>query len=280
MLRLLKAEFVRLTKFKFFWGAEAFGIILSLLMTVNRYMDGIRDAEYIPTYDELVFTGGIYLVFALAGLVGLFVGTEFSEGTIRNKIIIGHRRWHVYLTEFIVCSVGNIFINFSYVLTTLITGRLLIGPLESKYASVLLVNSLLLALVIVVITAILLFVIMCIGNKAMGAVICLLLTIGMLIGSLMFNSLLSAPEYYEAFSYINEATGEQIDVPREKNRDYIGGKKREVYEIINSAIPTTQLIECTNWELEKPKLEFTADGIILLLFTAAGVILFKRKDLR
>ncbi len=51
----------------------------------------------------------------------IFIGTEYSDGTMRNRLIVGHMRKNIYLANFITVCLVNVFINFaSSVIVTLL----------------------------------------------------------------------------------------------------------------------------------------------------------------
>ena len=45
-------------------------------------------------------------------LTSMFIGSEYSDGTIRNKLVVGHSRMRIYLANLIVCSVACVLIFF------------------------------------------------------------------------------------------------------------------------------------------------------------------------
>lgn len=103
-------------------------------MVLMRWADVRKNAdeyaqlsvEYSNT-DALIFVGGLYLIFAAAVVVGLFVGTEYSDGTIRNKLSAGHARRDIYLSKLIVCAAADVVIYVVYILVVLGLGQILLG---------------------------------------------------------------------------------------------------------------------------------------------------------
>ena len=94
MNNLICAEFSRLFKSFIFRLAALFSFGFAVFAIFMRYMDVINyPSEYaqLPVSysnaDGLIFAGGFYLVFAFTVFVSLFVGTEYSDGTMRNKLI-------------------------------------------------------------------------------------------------------------------------------------------------------------------------------------------------
>lgn len=51
-----------------------------------------------------------------------FVGTDYSDGMLRNRLIIGCERWRVYLSWMVVGSIGAFIIYFSGFMITLAIG--------------------------------------------------------------------------------------------------------------------------------------------------------------
>lgn len=73
-----------------------------------------------------LWTGIVLSVFC-----SLFIGTEYSDGTIRNKIIVGHTRTAVYLSNLVVCMTAGVFICLSCVAASLLVGIPLLGYFQS-----------------------------------------------------------------------------------------------------------------------------------------------------
>ena len=57
--------------------------------------------------DSLQVVGILISIF-----YSLFLGTEYNDGTIRNKLIVGHKRETIYLASFITGTVAVTIIYF------------------------------------------------------------------------------------------------------------------------------------------------------------------------
>ena len=92
MSKLLRSDFRRLFRSKLFYlGILAVGISVGHALANNiYYLDVMKELE-IPL-DNLLFMGTTVLGFAMAVFTSFFVGTEYSDGTMRNKVIVGNSR--------------------------------------------------------------------------------------------------------------------------------------------------------------------------------------------
>lgn len=286
MNKLILAEFVRMFKSTVFKIFLIFPIALGLLTIFMRWTDikmnpdtyAKLGAEY-SNADGLLFVGGLYIIFAIAVFISIFVGTEYSDGTIRNKIIVGHTRQNIYFSKFIVCAVADVTIHLLYILVVLIFGYLIFGGTSFTAAKLLFLTFLSVSAILAV-TALLLFISMSIQSKAGGAVVCLLAVIIMLFSALTIQYKLSEPEYYEGYTLIDEETGETTKYEREKNPRYITGRQRRVYEFLNNSIPASQFYQIIMLETDKPKIIVLADFALIIVVTGAGIAIFRRKNLK
>lgn len=286
MSKLLKANFARLWKSRIFWLGMLFSAGLSALLVIARSENIKRYSEIYASHDAsyrnsdgLIFIGGLYLIFAAAVFIGVFVGTEYSDGTLRNKLIIGHSRSSIYIANLIVCTTAGIIMHLTYIITTILLGNLLLEDSTLTFKKILLLTLMGTAAMIAA-SSLLVMISMLIHSKSAGAVAILIATIVMLMASVTIADRLSAPEYYEGYSYIDEDTGEKIDVEREKNTRYPTGTKRKVYEFLNDFLPTSQLYKVASLDSSKPDIALIYDGIIILITTTAGIAVFRRKNLK
>lgn len=285
MRKLLSAEIARLFHSIVFYLALLYSAGLGILIVVMRWVDVKRNAEFYAKLsvqysnaDSLVLVGALYIMFAIAVFIGLFVGTEASDGTIRNKLVVGHLRWKIYLSEWIVCAGASLIFHLSYILATLGPGKLLLGlTLDTK--TILLITSaegaalLALASVFLLITIVL-------QNKAMGSVLCLLLLIGSLFLALMVFQRLEEPEFTRARTIEDETTGAVIEIPAQPNPRYLSGTARKVYLLLSDALPISQLYQLATSTCEGIPRMTLWDAVLIAVSTGTGMLIFKRKNLK
>ena len=102
----------------------------------------------------------------------------------------------------------------------------------------------------------------------------------MFFATIAIENRLAAPEYYEGYSFWDEGIGEIIEVPEEKNPSYLDGTKRKVYQTVYDVIPTSHIYDYAMFVNKNAVKYLGYDGIILIVTTALGMILFRKKDLK
>lgn len=285
MNKLLLAEFIRLFKSRIFKLCMLFSLGSGVFVVMMRWWDvkshPVEYAELGVEYsnaDGLIFIGVLYLMFAMSILIGLFVGTEYSEGTIRNKLIVGHTRENIYLSKLMVCAAADIMIYILYILVVLVLGEIFINGTTMK-ASEILFFTLADTAAVLAITALLLVISMSVQNKAAGS-ICLLTTLIMFFATLTIAQRLSAPEYYDDYVYVDQDTGEVITEKGEKNSHYLTGTKREVYEFLNNFLPASQMYQIAMNISDNLGVIAVYDCVLIIITTGTGLIIFKKKNLK
>ncbi len=280
MTKLLHAEFTRLIKNKIFWLGLLVMAAVPLYAVGVRYHDYAVASEYVwETADGLWFVGGIYIAVILSVFISLFIGTEFNDGTIRNKLTVGHSRNEIYLSNLITCTCVSLFYHIIYIAVLFGAGSLLLKSWETpmKVLAILTVLSL---SAVVAVSSVFTMLAMLIHNRSVGAVTAMLVAMAMLIGAMTFYSMLNAREYIDNAFVMNEA-GEFVKSDPIPNPRYPTGVKRVVYQHILNLIPTGQM-------LQFGELSYTSDMLYLPLYalavsalcTAIGFFLFRRKDIR
>lgn len=289
MSRLIKANFLRLFRSTFFRVCLIFSAGLGILLDVMRYIDIQKYPEiYAKTgieykaADGFAFSGILYIIFAIAALVPIFVGTEYSDGTIRNKLMVGCKRTEIYLANFIVCAVANIIMLLSFIVACLSVGYILFRA-TSLTAEQTVLFTLSQCVTMIGFSAILVLLSMLIQSKAGSAVTALIVTIIMFFSAMIIESGLHQPEYYENYkeTIVNEETGEVTMKPEYvKNPDYLSGTKRKVFEHLNNILPVNQFYQVANEIDENLGIMGAYSVIIVILANGAGIILFRRKNLK
>lgn len=126
MIRLLSADFLRLKKNKVFWGGLILMAAWGIFMPVKMQMDASQ-MGYVFIIENGLFACAIGIGIILAVFCSLFIGTEYNDGTIRNKIIVGRKRQTVYLANAVLSSAVGIALCAAYLLPYLCIGLPLVG---------------------------------------------------------------------------------------------------------------------------------------------------------
>lgn len=229
--------------------------------------------------DAILFGHVFCMGILTAAFSGLFIGTEYSGGTIRNKLVIGHTRRDIYLSSLIISITAGLIICLSYILAAMIPGLILLGFSEGVMGEMLQVFFLIL-LMTAAFSAVFTMLSMLNQNKTLNCVIVLIGVFVMLMFSAYIFQSLDSPEMWEEYVYMDKETGEIVTEPAEPNPFYISGTKREVYEFLMQFLPTGQSYLIMTGDLSHGK-EMAAYSVLIIIgSSAAGMYCFRRKDIK
>ncbi len=125
MFKLLNEGYSRIIKGKLLWAVAAFAVLAAIVYPL------IMHAGKIEEIDDVFFMFAVGVPFVAAIFVSVFVGTEYSDGTVRNKLICGHRRVNVYLSGLVISLSVVIMLCLLY---TAVSAAVAV-PLIGKFAS-------------------------------------------------------------------------------------------------------------------------------------------------
>lgn len=276
MPKLLRANFSRLLHDRAFRLLSALMAFFGTSMAVVNAVHARQDGE-IWVMDYTIFIYVILAPIVNAVLTALFIGNDYSSGTMRNKRIAGHRRGIIYLANLLVCICAGICLCLAFALPQAAAGLLLKGELNAAPATILLYVGLSFALIIAFTTLFTLIAMLC-QNKSHTTAGCILLTFALLFAGVYISSTLEEPEYLAAYSYTEN--GVTVEEPEQRNPYYITGMKRQVYEFLQDLTPGGQVIQISEMGVKKPAMLAIYDGLILLLVTGFGLVFFRREDLK
>ena len=276
MPKLLRANFSRLLHDRAFRLLSALMAFFGTSMAVVNAVHARQDGE-IWVMDYTIFIYVILAPIVNAVLTALFIGNDYSSGTMRNKRIAGHRRGIIYLANLLVCICAGICLCLAFALPQAAAGLLLKGELNAAPATILLYVGLSFALMIAF-TALFTLIAMLCQNKSHTTAECILLTFALLFAGVYISSTLEEPEYLAAYSYTEN--GVTVEEPEQRNPYYITGMKRQVYEFLQDLTPGGQVIQISEMGVKKPAMLAIYDGLILLLVTGFGLVFFRREDLK
>ena len=280
MSKLLYAGFRRYFKSLLFWLALAASVVLGLLAGVRVMEDAMLDDIY-------VIAG--FIIFAV--LLTFMIGREYGEGGFKNKLATGHTRGTIIFSEYIVALSVCLILSFAA------TGVFAIMN-ASDYSRILpelMVKSAVgyLFLVISMITMIF-FISVLVSQKAVAAVLALLLVLGLYMAEHEINLDLNQPEYRNIVSIIDGKP--HIAYGSEKNPQYVDSPLRENLTFIVNLIPMSQAvyyndtvvplfdpinIMLSGGEDEKILNTYPLYSIgTTLVFLAGAFVIFRKKDLK
>lgn len=277
MSRLLCAGFSRLKKSKCFWACMIFMFLYAVFMRWTQYMDS-KSWGYLSSMDDGFFSYTALIGILLSAFISLYIGTEYSDGTLRNKLVIGHTRPAIYLSNLIVCLTAGLLMCLSFLCASLFAGMALVEPFQGSVREIIIltVTSFMMTFSF---TALLTLTAMICQNRAITAVINILAVFFLLFASLMIASYLNQPEMYDAYSYTDES-GELINVEAEPNPNYPRGATRKVYEFLEDFLPSGQVMQFNMSTPEEPAFLCLYSGTILLVSTGVGISIFREKNIK
>lgn len=277
MRKLLSANFSRLWKNKVFWAEMGLTALLSVFVVIANYSPEVQATENRLYLEDVFFTMYQFLGFVLAAGISLIVGTEYSDGTIRNKLIIGKTRAQIYFANLLTSVVPSCLVVIVHGMITFGIGYFLWGNFTIKQEQ--LVTALLSTFLITcVFSSLFVSIAMNISNKAVTAVVSLLLVLGLayLTGSLG-NALMEPKMTYDSVTYTANSVHFGNEIP---NPAYISGSLRILYELIYDLLPTGQLLQLYNLDFARcARWPVFSIGLFAVI-AVAGFLCFQKKDIR
>ncbi|MDY3941708.1 MAG: ABC transporter permease subunit [Eubacteriales bacterium] len=276
MRKLLRADFMRL------WKDRVFRLFLVLFCVGGAFLPILhaiqnKNGTENWTMDDGFFVFVTVVSVALSVFAALFVGSAYSDGTMRNKVVVGHSRCAIYLSHLLVTMTAGLLFALAYVVTELILGFLLLGGFVTEPIVLAMTAGAILCLLFAY-SAIFVLVAMLCQNKAYTTAITILLTCLLLLNGVRIISALNEPEYYGAYSFTEN--GVTVTEDMEKNPNYLSGTKRQAYEFLNDFLPGGQTIRLSNLNAENPPLLAAYSLCILAAATGIGLCFFRRRDLK
>lgn len=334
MIKLLRANFARLFRNKIFQLALIITVGLNIFVVVTNYnqmqqypefydLESVTDGEAfsdasdpdelveymkeVNSHESLMFTTPLMHIFIVPVIIGLFLGIEYSDGTIRNKLIVGHRRRDVYLANLITVIAGAEILLLSGMAVSYLAGLV-----AFKYSVLTAGEMFVFIIVAIFITASLASICtlfsMLITSKAGGTITGIILNFALMILALTCFEQLEEPRYYEANVYKDTKTGfvyylsaeldevsedELVDngltssdiknlrkTDGEKNPLYVGGIKRVFYKWVVEATPGAQYQSLGSKDKKYNVKSIMWSSALIILTTSAGILGFRKRDLK
>lgn len=224
MNKLLNAGFTRLRKNKLFWLLVIFSVALALFMIYTRYSDMKVYGDVIEV-EQIMLNYSTIVGIVIAIFTSLFLGVEYSDGAIRNKISTGHKRSNIYLSNLLITTITSLFSYILLIVIVAVVGISLFGGITISISKLLMLLGCIFVTVIAY-SSIFTFIAMMISNKTITAIVSIMLAFGMMMAALTCFNILDTPEFIEAGTITNEETG-SFEIVKEPNPKYPSEEKRK-----------------------------------------------------
>lgn len=278
MRRLLRAHLVRIWKNGLFWLCAGAMALCGALVCASHYRTMLQyPAEHFALEDVFFFSCPLIGLF-MAGLLNLFLGMEYSDGTMHNKLMVGHQRSAIYGASLIAGWAMTGLILLCGALSVLALGLPMFGFFQMERTK--LIWMLVSALALGVSTAsICVALAMNIQNRAVAVVAAMVLVVLMLFASSYIASRLDEPEMISEGLYFQNGKlieqGEAFANPK-----YLTGSARTVLETIFELLPTGQGARLSNLDTRHVERFPWYSLLLSAAVSALGYGLYRKKDIR
>lgn len=274
MIKLLRAGFTRLRKNKLFWLLTVFSIGLALFMIYTQYSD-MKKYEEVIEVEQLMLNYSMMVGIVIAIFTSLFLGVEYSDGTIRNKICIGHKRVNIYLSNLIIVTLTSLFSYILFIGIVASIGIPFFGTITFPILKLLMLFGCIFATVIAY-SSIFTFIAMIISNKTINAIVSIMLAFGLMMNAMICFSKLEAPKTIQEATIVDGETKIE-EVPNPK---YPSEKQKKLYRTMLDINPAGQMLQIAGRIVPNLSMLPLYSLGIIVVSTGTGLVLFKKKELK
>lgn len=263
MNRLLHASFDRLLKNKLFLTGIGFMFAASCAFILKQYQQ-LKVYKIPVSLESVFFNYALFIGVVSAIFCSLFLGVEYSDGTMRNKIIVGHKRTDIYFSSLITNITASLLLCVSYILPNIFLGIPLLGFKNSDFSKILklMAGSILL---VIALCAIFTMVSLLVQNKAVAPVICIVGIFLMTGFEMEVARMLKQPKFYYG---------------TERNPNYLEGAARKKFEFYYNFLPAGQQMQYAGMQTKNIDEMCLYSAAITIVTTGIGVFFFRRKDIK
>ena len=277
MRNLLSAGFARLWRCKTLWLSCVFLAAATVSAVWTRYSDGVQYG-YHSSLDTAFLYYVLFIAFLIPIVCALFIGTDYADGTIRNKVVCGHSKSSLYLSNLILCSVESLIMCTAAAVPGLALGLPLLGGFAMGPARAILFLAGVYTLALVW-TALFTFLSMLVSSRTITATVAMLLSLALLsAGAYLEGRLEAAPTIQ---GYTINVNGELVEAEESPNPAYVPeGPVRDAIQFLSDFTPGGQTLQHIEQRAKQPEKLIVYDVVLFVLTTAVGLFLFRRKDLK
>ena len=280
MRKLLSANFSRLWRSKIFWVLESLsaiaGAVFYILAIINT--KNIGENWYLLSGNYYFFVVLVYIGAIMAVFSSFYIGAEYSDGTIRNKLNVGCTRNSVYWANLVVVITVGVLFAITHMLASVVVSLPFLGSLIWQALAPVGWRILTALIMILCYGAIFTFFAILDSNKSRSLLISFVLALAIIFGGIVTGSRLNEPELTSRMVLQEDGSYQrEWGLP---NPRYITGTIRTVYIFVDACIPSSQGFNIARSEGEYNPLAIICQLGVTSAFTVIGVKLFKKKDIK
>lgn len=275
MNRLFHANFVRLFRDKVFWLNSGVLLAYAAIYMLNGCRQEQSGLAVKHALEDYYFQFAIFIGLFSAVFTTLYLGVEYSDGVLRNKIIAGHARWEIYLCNLVLVFLASLFMAGMGCLGGLV-GIKTFGAFQMGGFSVF-CYFLVMAMFLFAFSAVFTMVAMLSPNKATGAVVTILLFFLLLTAASVMNNRLIEPEMVSDTLFTENGITFSDPTP---NPRYVGGVARKILDFAVDLLPAGQGMRLAVGEVEHPVRMLALSVLVSGATTFGGIFMFGRKNLK
>ena len=274
MRKLLSANFSRLWRSRLLRIELLIAIAMAgLLLFVNQF-EGASSIKYM---DYPFFSQFIYNPVIFAAFITLFIGTEYSDGAIRNKLSTGHSRLAVYGSNLCVSIMMSVLFVLVQIAVCLSIGLPVFEPFRLPMDQIL-AAAMTACLTAASSAAIYTAMAMNIQNKAFSVITAVALSFAVMLLVSMIAGVLYAPEM--VYEYTEKTATGLTYGPLVPNPGYIRGTARTIAEWVNDILPQGQLYSLYAYDFDRYARWPLTSAMVLIVSTVLGYYSFSKKDIK
>ena len=207
----------------------------------------------------------------------LFLSSEYGDGALRNKLIVGRTRPQIYLANLAVNCLYGTAACLAAVVTGLCVGVPLLGWFQNAGPGKIMLYVLLALATTWVCAALYTFLSMVVASRGVAITLCILLAFGLILLGQYLYLALSQEEVLTALFYTD--TGEMA-VSEQPNPAYLTGFARQVYQFFYELTPGGQAYQILGMSAQSPLRLLGYSGLVFVLVTGLGLAIFQKKDVK
>lgn len=275
MSNLISVGLFRMVRSKLFYILLALTALVMAYVYYNTYR-----LQLGPDFSQLDLYFFQFInanIVSAAAFCPLFLSSEYGDGALRNKLMVGRTRPQIYLANLAVNCLYGTAACLAAVVTGLCVGVPLLGWFQNAGPGKIMLYVLLALATTWVCAALYTFLSMVVASRGVAITLCILLAFGLILLGQYLYLALSQEEVLTALFYTD--TGEMA-VSEQPNPAYLTGFARQVYQFFYELTPGGQAYQILGMSAQSPLRMLGYSGLVFVLVTGLGLAIFQKKDVK